>query len=247
MSKEKKLTAIYYDGKVLVNNIFLSHLFNVDRSTVTKWFSQKGAEKSGYKSYTDLWYMINWHRSNIDTSHSNRSRKQAFDDPLSDNVEYEDWDEFLKTLPPELALAFRSSNKDDLDKMRDLKVIEKQDIENKTKSGKLVPAEKLDVGMAELCSVQIGLYRQDLRVIPREVSSKLKSYFLEKHEMKIQDTVIEEIVEEVQEKEYKKRISDLSKIAHIKSNSKISDLLDVISEKLVKHSADDIIKVLNEL
>jgi len=220
----KKITVQYDDSneKILVTRDFLAAFFRVTPQAVTMW-NKKGIEKVG--KYYDLHYAIEWYNSNIDKSKSMVSRKQ-----LPANYDVDSFDEFLSTLPGELALAFKDSNKDALDKFKDLKDIEKKDIDNKIKLGAYIPSNKLDIGMAELASIMVGLYRQDLHAFPSDLEKKTKKY-----------------IEEYLNTEYKKRLSDLHKISGLKSNKKIWDILEKISGVLTTKTADAILEKIGEL
>ena len=223
----KEVDAIYVDNELFVSRKFLENWYDVGRTAVINWFSTKGAEHS---SFDDKWCNFKefqyWHSKNINKSFSNKSKnsKDFEDDDVFDG-------EFLESLTDEERRALTNSAKDPLDRLKDIKEIQKRDIANKEALGQLVPAERLDFGMSELAMIQIGQYRNDKRILPKKLEVK---------KAKEIDVILDNL--------YEKRIKDLSKIAKIKSKSKaVIDIFEVVQEKLLDFEADKLIEKINEL
>jgi hypothetical protein len=223
----ERLDAVCYENDIIVTKHFLEKWYGVQDRTVRNWFGSGKARHSELgTSWVSFKYFREWHKQNIDKTKSLQGK--GHDKP----EDYEISQEFLDTLPKEVRDAFESSGKDPLDALKDIKEIEKRDIANKKDLGKLVPAERLDSGMAELAMVFIGLYRDDLRTLPR----------------KLEDKKAKEI-EQFLDKHYEQRISDVKKIGKKGELSvmKITDLTGILADKLTQYSADEIIEKLNEL
>jgi len=227
------LQAVYspLDDAIIVDADFLKRHFGVkSRQAVSNWFKKGCPTANASDKFVPLREFEKWYDENMDKSKALQRRHKKVKTELPNSVT--DW---IDTLPQEWQDAYNMSGKDPLDRIKDLKElenkskdIEKKDIDISVKKGELVPADKLDAGMAELAAIQLGQYMQDLTVMPKKLGiSNEQSKMLEN--------------------EYMQRISQLQKIAKIDSKSKIIDILKILPDILENHSADKVIKALNEL
>ena len=223
----KELKAFATDDGIVVNVEFIASFFNLTRASISYWRDEKGLEQyKNQANWYNLAYVIDWHKKNIDKtkSRSSRNKPQSTTSTISQD--------FIDTLPEEVREAYQETGKDPLDALKDIKEIQKRDIAIKEALGKLVPAERLDYGMAELAVIQIGQYQSDKRTLPHQLENKSSDE-----------------IKDILDNHYQSRVEEIIKIAKkgFGSTKKIYDVVVTLKNKLKEHSADDIIKHLDDL